>query len=327
MRKPFKKTNFSVENFYYELFKNFKNNKFEIKFKICPLHSKNIFNRIILCIWAIFNQGDINHICGDINFISIFLKKKKTINTFLDCYSMKRLNGIKRFLYSLFWIKIPILKSNKIIAISKKTSEEILNYSQIDCRSKIKIIGICVSNRFKKKQKSNIGKLLNILIVGTSINKNINNIFYSLKDINCKSTIIGYLDKTKIDKLTKLNIRFKNYVAVSDKKLINEYEKSDLLLYPSLYEGFGMPILESQSVGRVVITSKIEPMLSVAGNGAIFVNPRKISEISKAIKNVANSKKLRLSTISNGFINVKKFSKLTILREHLEIYNNQISYD
>ena len=72
LRKPIKDKNFSIENFYYELFKNFNDKKIKIKFKICPLESKNFFNRIYLCFWAFFNQGSINHICGDINFISFF---------------------------------------------------------------------------------------------------------------------------------------------------------------------------------------------------------------------------------------------------------------
>ena len=70
MRKPIKGKHFSLENFYYELFKksNYKNIK--IEFKICPLESRGILRRIYLCIWAFFNQGSINHISGDINFIS-----------------------------------------------------------------------------------------------------------------------------------------------------------------------------------------------------------------------------------------------------------------
>ena len=51
-------------------------------FKICPLTSKGILRRIYLCIWALFNQGTINHICGDINFISIFMDKKKLLILF-----------------------------------------------------------------------------------------------------------------------------------------------------------------------------------------------------------------------------------------------------
>ena len=181
MRKPITGRNFSTENFYYNLFKNFKHKKIEIKFKICPLVSKGILNRIYLCIWAFFNQGNINHICGDINFISIFMSKKKTVNTFLDFYSMQRLKSLKKLIYKIFWIKIPFLKSESVITISNNTLRELNNYIDIKGKKKIHVIGISVSNNFKKKLKKKISKTPKILVVGTSINKNILNIITSLK--------------------------------------------------------------------------------------------------------------------------------------------------
>jgi len=72
MRKPIKGRNFSLENIYFDLFKSFKHKNLLIEYKVSPFVSKGIFNRILICIWAYFNQGDLNHISGDINFISIF---------------------------------------------------------------------------------------------------------------------------------------------------------------------------------------------------------------------------------------------------------------
>ena len=322
MRKPVKDKNFSIENFYYELFKNFNNKKIKIKFKICPLESKNFFNRIYLCFWAFFNQGSINHICGDVNFISFFLSKKKTINTILDCYSMKRLKMMKRLLYLIFWLKIPLYKSKKIITISKKTSDEVIKYANLKNTKKIDVIGVCTLSDYKKSIKKKINKIPKILIVGTAENKNISNIILSLRNIKCELVIIGILKKNVIQEIQKNKINYKNYVSISTNKLINIYKQSDLLLYPSNYEGFGMPIIEAQSIGRAVITSKIEPMKSVAGDGAIFVNPRKISEISKAVKIIINSYRLRNSLIKKGFVNIKRFKKEVILKKHLKVYND-----
>ena len=84
-RKPIYGINFSIENWYLEMIKKFRNKDFEFKIKICPFKSKgHIRARFLNIIWAFFNQGDVNHITGDINFISLFLSKKKTINTILD---------------------------------------------------------------------------------------------------------------------------------------------------------------------------------------------------------------------------------------------------
>ena len=152
-RKPFRSTNFSVENWYLELIKKFKSKDIEFKIKTCPFESKDILGRTLNIIWAFFNQGDVNHITGDINFISLLLSKKKTINTILDHDSLNRLKGIKRLVYYLFWVIIPSKKSSYLIAISHKTKKEILKYTNID-KSKIVVSEICIQSIYKKKLKN-----------------------------------------------------------------------------------------------------------------------------------------------------------------------------
>ena len=325
MRKPIKGKHFSLENFYYELFKKFNHKNIEIEFKVCPFESRGTLRRIYLCIWAFFNQGSINHICGDVNFISLFMNKERTISTFCDFYSMQRLKGIKRLIYYIFWVKIPYFKSKNLITISNKTYKELNNFIQINDRKNIHIIGVSASPSLKKRIKKKISKIPKILVVGTSINKNILNIILSLKNFFCELTLIGELDNEIIQELTSNKINYKNLVSINKRKLINEYINSDMLLFPSNYEGFGVPILEAQSVGRPVITSKFQPMRNVAGNAAIFVNPEKISEISKAVKMIINNQKLRKSLIQKGFNNIKRFKKEIILKEHLKVYNKTIN--
>ena len=325
MRKPLKGKHFSLENFYYELFKKFSHKNFEIEFKICPLESRGILRRIYLCIWAFFNQGSINHISGDINFISLLMNKKNTINTFLDFYSMHRLKGIKRLIYYFFWVKIPYLKSKKTISISNKTFKELNNFTKANSKKNNHIIGISVSSGFKKKIKNKISKIPKILVIGTAINKNISNIILSLRNIFCELTLIGELNNKIIRELKINKINYKNLVSINKKKLLKEFINTDMLLFPSNYEGFGVPILEAQSIRRPVITSKFQPMRDVAGNAAILVNPGKLSEISEAIKMIINNQKLRKSLINKGFKNIKRFKREIILNEHLKVYDDMIN--
>ena len=326
MRKPMADKNFSIENFYYELFKDFKYKNFKVEFKVCPLKTQGILNRIFLCIWAYFNQGSINHICGDINFISILMNKNKTINTFLDFYSMKRLKGFKKLIYYIFWIMIPFFKSRKVITISNNTFNELKNLVKIRNKKDIHVIGVSISSGFKKKFKKRVNKNPKILVVGTAINKNIINIILSLKKISCSLVLIGKLNDEIIEKLSQTNIDYKNLVSINKRKLIGEYINCDIVLFPSNYEGFGMPILEAQSIGRPLITSKIEPMKSVAGNAAVFVNPKKIKEITRAVNLVIKNQRLRNSLIKKGFINIKRFQKEIILKQHLRVYSKITTY-
>ncbi len=324
-RKSISGKHFSVENFYLDLFKNYNNKNFNIITKKCPLESKGIINRIYLIFWAFFNQGDINHITGDINFISFLLNKEKTINTILDTYSLRRLRGLKKVVFQIFWLKIPIFKSKLIIAISKKTKNEVIKFVKL--KTKLKVIDLCVNSKFKTiiSKKKNIKP--EILIIGTSENKNIERVINSLKNLNINLSIVGILSRNQKNLLKKNKINFKNHIGISLRHLINKYKKCDFLVFASIYEGFGLPILEAQKVGRPVITSNIQPMKYVAGNGALLVNPKNVHSIRYAIKKLINNYKLRKKLINRGFKNVERFKKNEIISLHEKYYNSLLKND
>jgi glycosyltransferase involved in cell wall biosynthesis len=88
----------------------------------------------------------------------------------------------------------------------------------------------------------------------------------------------------------------------------------------STYEGFGMPILEANAVGRPVITSNILSMPEVAGNAAHVVNPYKTLEIRNGILKIIQDKEYRNILIQNGINNAKKYNNQNIANEYLKIY-------
>ncbi len=94
-RKPIKNYHFSIENFYKELL-NFKEKKIEIIQKELPFESKGILKRVYLIIWSFFNQENINHISGDINFINFFLNKKKKYSDYFRSLFIKEIKRIKK---------------------------------------------------------------------------------------------------------------------------------------------------------------------------------------------------------------------------------------
>jgi glycosyltransferase involved in cell wall biosynthesis len=323
LRKSSFGENFSLEKYFHELIKNHYNKKFIFKLKICPVFSKGLFRRLYLMFWAYFNQGDINHVCGDINFLSIILKKK-TVLTIADNYSLIRLNGIKRILYFIFWIKLPLLKCLRIISISQKTKNEIIKYFP-QYKEKISVVDICVQDIFKENKKNNdYNNIKKVLIIGTGINKNFYNAISALSKINCEVLIIGILDKQKKLFLIKLGIKYKNYVNLTDVDVYKIYCRSDLLLFASLYEGFGMPILEAQATGRPVVASKLQPFLYVGGKGALYINPYSVSSIRSAVKKIIFNSKFRKKLVNKGFKNIERFHVRPILQKHYDCYNELI---
>lgn len=106
---------------------------------------------------------------------------------------------------------------------------------------------------------------------------------------------------------------------ISDDDLPYLLKKADIFLYPSLYEGFGMPILEAMSFGIPVITSNISSMPEIAGKAALLVNPKNSEEIAKAIWQILINKKLKENLIKKGREQIKKFSWEKCARETLEL--------
>ncbi len=109
---------------------------------------------------------------------------------------------------------------------------------------------------------------------------------------------------------------------VSEEDLVLLYNCATVFLYPSLYEGFGMPVLEAMACGVPVITSNITSMPEIAGDAAILINPRNPEELKNSILTLLNDKKLRNDLRERGFRQAKKFSWKKMAKETLEIYES-----
>jgi glycosyltransferase involved in cell wall biosynthesis len=95
-----------------------------------------------------------------------------------------------------------------------------------------------------------------------------------------------------------------------------------MLLFASLYEGFGLPILEAQSVGRVVITSIRGAMAEVAGKGAVLVDPFSIKDIRYGIQSLIQDEALRKLLISEGILNKNRYKSETIINHYESIFSS-----
>ncbi|OHA46808.1 MAG: hypothetical protein A2541_01345 [Candidatus Taylorbacteria bacterium RIFOXYD2_FULL_36_9] len=95
---------------------------------------------------------------------------------------------------------------------------------------------------------------------------------------------------------------------VSDEELVCLYSRAEVFLFPSLYEGFGLPILEAQACGCPVLTSNQTSCPEVAGEGAVIVNPYKVEEIKTGILKLIEDFNFRQETIKKGLLNKEKYS-------------------
>lgn len=307
----------SIERFVYNLKKNINHKKINIKILECPYASVGIYNRVYLIFWAFFNQGHVNHISGDINFISFFLTKKKTINTFLDCRLLNEFTGIKKIIYKLFWFYIPFHRSYINTCISNFTKNEIKKKIIKKDSIILKVLPVPLVQKYSSNIKHRKKK---ILIIGTSKHKNIENCLKALAGLTLSLIIVGKLDKNCKVIIKKNNIKYKNYVNITNKKLNKIYKTCNILLMPSTYEGFGMPIIEAQISSMPVITSNRAPMKNLAGKNALKVNPNKVFEIRKAIKKLINNDRFFYKLSHLGKFNALKYESKLVSKKYLKLY-------
>jgi len=107
-------------------------------------------------------------------------------------------------------------------------------------------------------------------------------------------------------------------VSFEDLRLL--YSAADLFVFPSIYEGFGMPVLEAMACGSPVITSNTTSLPEVAGDAAILVNPLDAHELGEAMVRVLSDEKLREALKAKGFERVKQFTWERTARRTLEVY-------
>jgi len=113
-------------------------------------------------------------------------------------------------------------------------------------------------------------------------------------------------------------IHFTGYVDAARLSFI--YRNALCLLYPSLYEGFGFPILEAMTYGVPVITSNISSMPEVAGDAAMLVNPNDINELANAMNMILSNGNLRDLMVFKGYKRLKEFSWMRCAEEVLDIF-------
>ena len=314
-----KNNEYSIENVFEQIISNL-NKKILVEKIYVPQPSNSIINIINNIRSVKYKRGEIYHITGDVHYLALVLKKDKFILTIHDLVTLKNKKGIKRFILKFFWYTIPIKKSKFVVAISESTKEEILNEFP-NLGSKLKVIPNPINSMYSFKSSIFNKDFPRILHIGTRENKNLERVIKAVEDLNCKLVIIGKLNEEQKKLLTSTSLNYENYYNISDEELKNQYYNCDIVMFPSLYEGFGLPIIEGQMVGRVVITSNYAPMNIVAGSGACLVNPRDYIQIREAIEKVCNNSEYREKLIANGRENVKKFSGKYIAEQYEKLYN------
>jgi glycosyltransferase involved in cell wall biosynthesis len=319
-RKPEKYGSFSLEYIFKDV-RTRLGDKIEFVIAESKYTSKGLYPRVYNALEAIFRQkGVVNHITGDTHYVGIFLKKRKTILTVLDCGFMKQdRSALSKLVYQLFWLKLPVQNARFVTAISKATKDDVVAYT--GCKpEKVIIIPVAISFAYQPHPKP-FNKIKPILLhIGTNPNKNLLRLIEALNGISCHLNIVGKLSEEQVVKLQQYSIEYSNVFNISDSEMVQQYINCDVLVYASTYEGFGMPIIEANSIERPVLTGNVTSMPDVANNAACLVDPFDVNAIREGLLKIIQDDVYREQLLENGRKNKLRFDADYIANLYYELY-------
>lgn len=287
----------------------------------------------------------------DLFFYTLPIKKKfSTIVTIHDVTPLifpkhypRGLKGLINFKLQKYALK----NVDAVITDSYSSKKDIEKYLGVKS-TKIFPIHLAIDSEYRvipgqelrgTRDKYNLPDQFAIYIGNVNWNKNIVGIYKACKQVGMNLVLVGSAFEQNNQDLNHLEMSsYKEFLELSKndssvikigyvekKELVEILNLASMLLMPSHYEGFGLPILEAQACGVPVITGNISSMPEVStsprlrGASAVLVDPYSVEEIAQGMKKLED-RKLKIEIIKKGFENIKRFSWEKTARETLEVY-------
>lgn len=262
--------------------------------------------------------ADIYHIAGHVNYIALKLPSEKTIQTVHDLGILDNRTGLRRSVLSRLFFRAPARRARRTVAISEATRESLIRITG-GSLDRIVVIPNPVPPGYTERPKQ-MAEVPRVLQIGTAPHKNLERTAEALRGLDVHFRVIGKLSEAQRSLLDGLELDLSSIDYVDDRSMLEEYIAADIVVFCSLFEGFGMPIIEAQAIGRPVVTSDRSPMKEVAGSGASLVDPENISSIRQSVVELISKPDVAESYRRAGIRNAEAYRASAIADRYLELY-------
>lgn len=267
-------------------------------------------------------QG-LTHITGDVHYIALVTDPRRTVLTIPDCVLLDRTPtwSVRYVVFWLLWYYLPIRRAAIVTAISEKTRQELLRYVG-RAAQKVVTVPCQYDPAFTYRPKTFNTACPTLLHVGTAPHKNLRRLIDALTGMSCQLLIVGKLPEADRQALITAKVRYENYVDCTQEGILSLYDRCDLVAFVSLYEGFGLPVLEGQATGRPVLTSNRRPMTDVGGAGACYVDPLDTADIRRGVQQICQDETYRTQLIAEGLRNVQAYTLERVTAQYTTLYQS-----
>jgi glycosyltransferase involved in cell wall biosynthesis len=270
-------------------------------------------------------------------YTTIYSKKYKTVATVHDLIPLifykeilgeKWYNAKLSYQYYLNNLK----KVSHIIAVSHTTKDDCIKLLGIN-EDKITVVYEAVDNNrfFKISDSERLNKVIAkyvlpdkffLYVGGLDFRKNYErmlNAFINISEKIPEHLVMVGAWGTNINLLKHNKVHYLNFVSVED--LVSLYSLATGLIFPSLYEGFGIPVLEAFNCECAVLCSNNSSLAEIAGNAALLVDPYSVGDIARGIERLSCDQSFRKELVESGLIRAKCFSLEKMYKETFDVYD------
>ena len=262
------------------------------------------------------------HITGDVHYAVLALPASQTMLTIHDCIILEtnRSRPLRYVFFWLLWYYLPMRRAAIVTTVSEKTRQELLQRVG-NIAQKVVVVPNGYDPIFVAQPRVFSYKHPILLQIGTASHKNLARLIEAIDGLTCMLVIVGLLTEEAIADLKKWSITYRNYVNLSQENMVQLYANCDIVTFVSTYEGFGMPILEANAIGRVVITSDCSPMREVAAGAAHLVDPTNVAAIRQGILQLIHNDVYRQNLIDAGYQNAQRHSMANVAGQYARLYD------